>query len=51
LFQFDLGKIELLSFNNRQRANLLAQLLKYYQIHMDLTGEFKSLAVLKEVLA
>ena len=51
LFQFDLGKIELLSFNNRQRANLLAQLLKYYQIHMDLAGDFKSLAVLKEVLS
>jgi len=51
LFQFDLGKIELLSFNNRQRANLLTQLLRYYQIHMDMTGDLKSLAVLKEVLA
>ncbi len=50
LFQFDLGKIELLTFNNRQRAILLAQLLKYYQIHMDLRGDLKSLAVLKEVL-
>ena len=50
LFQLDLGKIELFSYNNRQRTVLLSQLLEYYNIHLDLVGEVKSLAVLKEVL-
>ena len=50
LFQFDLGKIEMLSYSNKQRTVLLNQLLTYYKIHLDLSGEVKSLAVLKEVL-
>ena len=50
LFQSDLGKIEMLSYSNRQRTVLLAHLLEYYKIHLDLVGEIKSLAVLKEVL-
>lgn len=50
LFQTDLEKIEMLSYNNRSRAVLLAQLLAYYKIHLDLVGELKSLTVLKEVL-
>ncbi|MGQ7867746.1 DNA repair protein RecO [Sunxiuqinia sp. sy24] len=51
LFQFDLGKIEQITMSNRERSVLLNQLLIYYQIHLDLSGSLKSLAVLKEVLA
>ena len=50
LFKFDMGKVEMLSFTNRQRTALLSQLLIYYKIHLDFAGDLKSLAVLKEVL-
>lgn len=50
LFRIELGKIEKLTFNNQQRTVLLAKLLEYYKIHLDLSGEVKSLAILKEVL-
>lgn len=50
LFQFDLGKIEQISLSNRQRTVLLTQLLNYYKLHLDFSGELKSLPVLKEVL-
>lgn len=50
LFQFDIGKVEQLRLDNRQRAALLTQLLNYYRTHLDFVGELKSLAVLKEVL-
>ncbi|WP_430971613.1 DNA repair protein RecO [Sunxiuqinia rutila] len=51
LFQFDLGKIEQIRMTNRERSVLLNQLLIYYQMHLHLSGNLKSLAVLKEVLA
>ncbi|MCW0484871.1 DNA repair protein RecO [Gaoshiqia sediminis] len=50
LFQCDLSEIGKLTFRNRHRTVLLSKLLEYYKIHLDLTGEIKSLAVLKEVL-
>ena len=50
LFQFDLGKIEQLLIDKRQRTILLDQLIKYYQIHLDISSNLKSLVVLKEVL-
>lgn len=49
LYQYDLSNISKLSFTNQQRATLLIKLLDYYKIHLDLRGELKSLAVLKEV--
>lgn len=50
LFQTELGKIEMLTYDNQQRTVLLDYLLEYYKIHLDLDGEVKSLAILKEVL-
>jgi len=50
LFQVELGKIDQLRYNNTQRTVLLAKLLEYYKIHLDLIGDVKSLTVLKEVL-
>jgi DNA repair protein RecO (recombination protein O) len=50
LFQFDLGKIEQLLIDKRQRTILLDQLIKYYQIHLDISSNLKSLVVLKEVM-
>ena len=50
LFRYDLSEIEKLSFQNRHRTVLLSKLLEYYKIHLDLSGEMKSLAVLKEIL-
>ncbi|PTN09084.1 DNA repair protein RecO [Mangrovibacterium marinum] len=51
LFEHDLSGLAKLSFNNRIRRELLDSLLEYYKIHLDLSGDFKSLAVLKEVLS
>ena len=50
LSQFELSELEKLPLLNRHRTELLSGLLEYYRIHMDLSGEIKSLAVLKEVL-
>ena len=50
LFRTDLSELEKLSFRNDHRAVLTAKLLEYYKIHLDMTGEIRSLAVLKEVL-
>jgi DNA repair protein RecO (recombination protein O) len=50
LFQTGLDRVEMLSYNKRQRTVLLAQLLMYFRLHLDLIGELKSLSVLKEVL-
>lgn len=50
LFQVELGRINQLTFNNQQRTVLLVKLLEYYKIHLDLSGEVKSWAILKEVL-
>ncbi|MDD4191242.1 MAG: DNA repair protein RecO [Mangrovibacterium sp.] len=50
LFHTDLAEIEKLTFLNAHRSELIVKLLEYYKIHLDLSGEVKSLAVLKEVL-
>lgn len=50
LFAADFSDPGQLQLNNRLRAGLLDHLLEYYKIHLDLPGDFKSLAVLKEVL-
>ena len=50
LFRTDWSELEKLSFRNDHRAVLTAKLLEYYKIHLDMTGEIRSLAVLKEVL-
>ena len=50
LFQCDLSEIGKLPYRNKQRSDLLANLLEYYKIHLDLPGEMKSLSILKEVL-
>lgn len=51
LFRIELSEIEKLSFQNHHRTVLMSKLLEYYKIHLDIAGEIKSLAVLKEVLA
>lgn len=50
LFRIDLSELEKLSFRNDHRTVLMTKLLEYYKIHLDMTGEIRSLAVLKEVL-
>ncbi len=50
LFKVDLAELEKLSFRNEHRTVLMVKLLEYYNIHLGLAGEVKSLAVLKEVL-
>ncbi len=50
LFRYDFSQLNELSLRNNHRRELLDYLLTYYKIHLDLTGELKSLAVLKEVL-
>ena len=50
LFQCDFSELEKLSFHNHHRRILLEHLVEYYKIHLDLSGELKSLSVLKEVL-
>jgi len=50
LFQFGLTEMEKLSFSNYIRISLLSKLLTYYKLHMELTGEIKSLEVLKEII-
>lgn len=39
------------NLSTAQRRILLDALLKFYQVHLDTLGEFKSVAVLKEVLS
>ncbi len=51
LFQYELSEVEKLPFRNTHRTALLSALLEYYRIHLDLVGEIRSLAVLKEVLS
>lgn len=51
LFRNDFSDLKNLSYNNRIRRELLDYLIEYYKIHLDLSGDFKSLAVLKEVLS
>ena len=50
LFETTLESLELFTCGNRLRTVLLARLLEYYRIHLDLVGELKSLTILKEVL-
>jgi len=50
LFRTDLSELEKLSFRNDHRTVLMAKLLEYYKIHLDMIGEIRSFAVLKEVL-
>lgn len=50
LFQFGFEDMEKLSFSNSTRFMLLSKLLTYYKIHLELTGEIKSLKVLKEIM-
>ena len=50
LFDYELSEINRFSYCNDHRAVLLAKLLDYYRIHLDLTSEIKSFTVLKEVL-
>ncbi|MGV8093653.1 MAG: DNA repair protein RecO [Mangrovibacterium sp.] len=50
LFRVDLSELEKLSFQNDHRTVLMSKLLEYYKIHLDMAGEIRSLAVLKEVL-
>jgi DNA repair protein RecO (recombination protein O) len=51
LYKNDFSDLEKLPYNNHIRRLLLEHLIEYYKIHLDLTGDFKSLAVLKEVLS
>ncbi len=48
-FQYELTEIEKLDFTNTQRNDLLNKILEYYRIHLEISGELKSLIVLKEV--
>lgn len=50
MFEVELGRTEKFTFNQQQRTVLLSKLLEYYKIHLDISGEVKSLAVLKEVM-
>ncbi|MBK5202892.1 MAG: DNA repair protein RecO [Prolixibacteraceae bacterium] len=50
LFQFEFRDMEKLSFSNSIRDMLLSKLLIYYKLHLGLTGEIKSLGVLKEIM-
>ncbi|MEN6454912.1 MAG: DNA repair protein RecO [Prolixibacteraceae bacterium] len=50
LFRTDLSELEKLSFRNDHRTVLMTKLLEYYKIHLDMIGEIRSFAVLKEVL-
>lgn len=50
LFRTDLSELEKLSFRNDHRTALMTKLLEYYKIHLDMIGEIRSFAVLKEVL-
>ncbi|MDR1859774.1 MAG: DNA repair protein RecO C-terminal domain-containing protein [Bacteroidales bacterium] len=51
LFSTEPVAIDSLPFNNRQRTALLDGLLRYMSIHLDLSGDLKSLPILKEILA
>ncbi|WP_372774832.1 DNA repair protein RecO [Mangrovibacterium sp.] len=51
LFEIEFSELGKLRFNNRIRRNLLDHLVEYYKVHLDLSGDLKSLAVLKEVLS
>ncbi|WP_163710677.1 DNA repair protein RecO [Mangrovibacterium lignilyticum] len=51
LFKIDFSQLKMFSFQNRHRTILLDHLIEYYKIHLDLSGELKSLSVLKEVLS
>lgn len=51
LFRTDFSELPKLSWNNRDRRLLLDHLLDYYSIHLDMGNSFKSLDILKEVLA
>ncbi|MGQ8337395.1 DNA repair protein RecO [Sunxiuqinia sp. A32] len=50
LFKVEMSEIEKLSFTGNQRTVLLSKLLEYYNIHLDMKEEIKSLEVLKEVM-
>jgi len=50
LFQVGLTDMEKLCFSNSIRVMLLSKLLTYYKLHLGLTGEIKSLEVLKEIM-
>ena len=50
LFRADLSDMAGLPLNNYHRQSLLLCLIDYYKIHLDLSGDLKSLNVLKEVM-
>ncbi len=50
LFSYDFSELDKLSYRNSHRTDLLHHLIDYYKIHLDISGEIKSLDVLKEVM-
>lgn len=49
LFRFGFAEMEMLSIQSTHRTVLMSKLLEYYKIHLDMTGDIKSLAILREV--
>lgn len=49
LFQYELSEIEKLKLSTNHRNILLLKLLYYYRIHLETSGEYKSLGILQEV--
>lgn len=51
LFSPNFNEIDKLSLNNNDRRELLDCLVKYYKVHLEINSDFKSLAVIKEIMA
>lgn len=50
LFDVDASSVDQLEYTQTERRLILGKLLEYYKIHFEISGEFKSLEILKEVL-
>ncbi|MFV0365761.1 MAG: DNA repair protein RecO [Mangrovibacterium sp.] len=50
IFQIDYVQMADLNFTNSHRRTLLDALIFYYKVHLELETEFKSLAVMREVM-
>lgn len=51
LYRCDFSELDQFSYRNSHRTDLLHHLIDYYKIHLDLSGDLKSLDVLKEVIS
>jgi DNA repair protein RecO (recombination protein O) len=51
LIKYSLSDISKIHINNKQRRELLSELLRYYKYHFDGLGTIKSLEVLREIFS